>query len=130
MNSSAIGARTEGIVLGALIRQGRKILLPFGDGNAYDMALDDDGRLVRVQCKTASYQSGCVVFDTCRQRRDLSRMSYRGLVDAFGVYCPPLDAVYLVPVGDVGEREGRLRVEPTRNNQASGIRWAKEYQIT
>jgi hypothetical protein len=129
MNSSTVGSRTEGIVLAALIRQGRRILLPFGDGNPYDLALDEAGALVRVQCKTATYACGCVVFDTSSRRRDLTRVSYRGRVDMFGVYCPPLDTVYLVPVSDVGQREGRLRVEPARNNQASGIRWAQQYEL-
>lgn len=129
-NTSSIGSRTEGIILAALIRAGKTILLPFGDGHRYDLAIDDQGRLVRVQCKTAGFRNGVITFHGSSQRRDLSRIGYRGDADVFGVYCPPLDKVYIVPVSDVYENEGRLRIAPTRNNQASRIRWASDYELT
>ncbi|HEX6228372.1 MAG TPA: group I intron-associated PD-(D/E)XK endonuclease, partial [Solirubrobacterales bacterium] len=51
------------------------------------------------------------------------------LADIFGVYFPPTEAVYLVPLDAVAESEGRLRIEPTLNNQRLGIRYAKDFQI-
>jgi PD-(D/E)XK endonuclease len=46
------------------------------------------------------------------------------------VYCPDTDAVYLVPIKDVGPRTSAyLRVEPAKNNQAKGVRWAADYQV-
>ena len=48
-------------------------------------------------------------------------------VDYFGVYCPDTDAVYLVPITDVPDRGACLRVKPTKNNQAKGVRWAMDY---
>jgi hypothetical protein len=89
-------------VLAALLRAEKRVLLPFGGGHRYDLAIDEAGQLVRVQCKTAVYQFGCVIFNSHSQRRDNSRMGYRGFADVFGVYCPPLDKVYLVPVEDEG----------------------------
>jgi hypothetical protein len=129
MNSSAIGSQTEGIVLAALLRAGKTVLLPFGGAQRYDLALDEAGRLVRVQCKTARYLQGCIIFDTNSHRRDHSKMGYKGFADLFGVYCPVLDKVYLVPVHDVGQVEGRLRVDPTKNNQAKLVRWAEQYEV-
>ena len=55
--------------------------------------------------------------------------SYAGLADVFGVYFPPLHAVYLVPIDSVGRSEGRLRLEPARNNQRRRIRFAADYEI-
>lgn len=129
VNSTEIGNRTEGVILAALLRAGRRVLLPFGGGGRYDLALDDGGQLVRVQCKTAVYQQGCVVFNTNSHKRDHTRMGYRGDADLFGVWCPALDKIYLVPVKDVNEREGRLRVDPSRNNQARRVRWAQQYEL-
>jgi hypothetical protein len=127
-DSSSIGRRTEGIVLGALMRAGKKVLLPFGDGHRYDLALDEGGTLVRVQCKTARYRDGRIVFNTRSMRRDNSSHYYAGDADFFGVYAPYTDKVYLIPVGDV-RSEGNLRVEPTKNNQQTGVRLAQQYEI-
>jgi hypothetical protein len=46
------------------------------------------------------------------------------------VYCRDTDAVYLVPIKDVGPRtSANLRVEPAKNNQAKGVRWAMDYEV-
>jgi hypothetical protein len=37
--------------------------------------------------------------------------------------------VYLVPIDGVAEFEGRLRLDPTRNNQKRGIRFAADFEI-
>jgi hypothetical protein len=36
---------------------------------------------------------------------------------------------YLVPITDVPDRGACLRVKPTKNNQAKGVRWAKDYVL-
>lgn len=57
------------------------------------------------------------------------RTSYQGRAELFGVWCPELDTVYLVPVKSVpGGTDAHLRVSPTKNNQETGIRWAKDYE--
>lgn len=131
MNTSDLGSRTEGIVLAALLRVGKRVLLPFGGGVPYDLVIDEgSGVFVRVQCKTAVYQGGCVLFRAHTLKRNNTQVGYRGIADVFGVYCPALDKIYIVPVDDVNDREGRLRVDPTRNNQAQKIRWAAQYELT
>jgi hypothetical protein len=40
-----------------------------------------------------------------------------------------LDEVFIVPIDDVGTRGCHLRLEPTRNSQAAGIRWAEPYRL-
>jgi hypothetical protein len=129
MNTSAIGSQTEGIVLAAILRAGKQVLLPFNGAQRYDLVVDENGQFMRVQCKTAVYEGGCVVFNSAGKRRDGTRVGYLGDADLFGVYCPALDQVYLVPVGDVKQIEGRLRVTPTRNGQARGVRWASQYLL-
>lgn len=129
MDTSAIGNQTEGVVLAALIKAGKVVLLPFGGGHRYDIAVDDGGRLVRVQCKTAFYKKGCVIFNSCSRYRGGGNHHYQGDADVFGVYSAHTGQVYLVPVDEVGANQVVLRVEPTKNNQESGVRWADQYLV-
>jgi hypothetical protein len=58
------------------------------------------------------------------------RRDYEGQIDDFAVYCPELGSVYLIPIEDVPTRAlGTLRVAPTRNGQAKGVRLAAAYEI-
>jgi PD-(D/E)XK endonuclease len=126
---SAVGARAELAVATGLVRGGFDVFTPFFNAHArIDLVAVGAGGLLRVQVKTARRGSGFLCFATCshtgRQQHD-----YRGQVDAFGVYSPELNSVYLVPVNDVPLRRCHLRLEPSRNNQASKIRWAADYLI-
>lgn len=56
------------------------------------------------------------------------RRPYFGLAHIFGVYFPPTRSIYLVPL-DVAGYHGWLRLEPTRNNQQKGIRFAADFEI-
>jgi PD-(D/E)XK nuclease superfamily protein len=89
-------------VLSALLQAGQRPLLPFGDGHPYDLALDQDGELRRIQCKTGRLVRGSVVFATTRYAGRKHRMYQDCEIDYLGVHCPGTDAVYLVPISDVG----------------------------
>jgi len=129
-DTSSIGNKTEAIVLTALVHAGYSTLLPFGGGHPYDIALDVDGRFLRVQCKTGRLlREGVVFFPTASWCRNMSYRSYRGDVDLFGVYCAGTGQVYLVPIADVPERAASLRIVAPKNGQTRGIRWAKDYLI-
>lgn len=132
-----VGDRTTAIVLARLLQVYPLVLLPFGENQRYDLVIDDHGRYTRVQCKTGRLRDGAIRFHTCsvtyhhpNNRGTLYyRHDYRDAADLFGVYCPENDKVYLVPVDAVGAVEGFLRIDPTRNNQAKKIRWAKDYEV-
>jgi hypothetical protein len=122
--------KTEAMVLAALVRAGYRPLIPFGGGHPYDIALDEGGKLARVQCKTGRLlKEGVVFFPAASWCRNLSYRSYRGDVDLFGVYCAETEQVYLVPIEDVPEKAASLRVVPPKNGQTRGVRWAKDYVI-
>jgi hypothetical protein len=135
MNKSQTGHRTLVKVMTALVNLDKALYVPFGDHGRVDLIYEEeDGRLVRVQCKTAWVAKGCLVFPTTSvdsrsvKGRTLRR-GYRGEADLFGVYCPVLNRVYLIPVEDVPQGEARLRLTPPKNNQKKKIRWAAEYEI-
>ena len=56
-------------------------------------------------------------------------MSYRGRADLFAVLNPEDDKVYLIPVEEVGVTDVSLRLAPTLNGQAQGVRWAEFYLL-
>ncbi|MEY2433798.1 MAG: hypothetical protein QOC92_3523 [Acidimicrobiaceae bacterium] len=127
---SEVGARAELEVAAGLIRSGRRVYLPLlaADGRV-DLIFDDpEHGLVRAQCKTGRVSGGVLTFKVCSNTRNVPR-DYRGEIDVFAVYSPQLDEVFVVPVDDVATRGCHLRLEPTRNNQAAGIRWAEPYRL-
>jgi hypothetical protein len=94
-----------------------------------DLIYEDPERgLTRAQCKAGRAVSGVLTFKVCSNTRNEPR-DYRGQIDVFAVYSAQLDAVFIVPVEDVGTRLCHLRLEPTRNNQTMGIRWAETYRL-
>jgi PD-(D/E)XK endonuclease len=135
VRSRAVTSRTSGnpgeaAVLGALVKRGFDVLVPFGDGHPYDLVVHvARGTFLRVQCKTAWSRGGCLVFRCHMTDHGRGPLPYGGLADIFGVYFPPRDSVYLVPVDAIAESEGRLRLEPARNNQRRRIRLAADFEL-
>jgi hypothetical protein len=125
------GTRSEGVVLGALLKLGRTVLVPYGSTASYDLVIEENRNFVRIQVKTGWLRRGVVCFNACSQPRGGLRRSYRGLADLFAVYAPELDEVFLVPVDAVHEGSGaRLRLDPPRNGQRKRIIWAEPFRLT
>lgn len=108
--------------------------IPFGDNQRYDLILEDGDKLLKVQCKMGRLINGVISFMVSSNRRKTKEhgwgwVSYQGQIDLFGVYCPQVEASYLVPIEDVKNSSAYLRLEPPRNNQVKGIRWAATYQL-
>ncbi len=99
INPTARGKRSEAKILSELVEAGKSVLIPWGE-ERYDLALDEGGRLVRIQCKTGILRGGCVDFKTCVAdiRRPLGDGGYHGQIEAFAVYCPQTNKSYLVPI--------------------------------
>jgi hypothetical protein len=93
-----------------------------------DLIYEDQGELVRVQCKTSRVTDSVLVFRTCSNTRNIPR-DYAGQIDVFGVYAPVQNLVYLVPVAGSPKGYGSLRIAPTRNGQRKGVWWADDYLL-
>jgi hypothetical protein len=52
---------------------------------------------------------------------------YTDEIDYFGVYCPDVDATYLIPISELPVQQGMLRVEPAKNGQLRKMRWADQF---
>jgi hypothetical protein len=127
---SEVGSRAELEVAAALVRSGRRVYVPLlaPDGRIDLIYEDSEQGLLRAQCKTGRVVRSVLTFKVCSNTRNSPR-DYRGEVDVFGVYSPELDTVFVVPVNHVATRLCHLRLEPPKNNQAVGIRWADMYRL-
>ncbi|HYE16255.1 MAG TPA: group I intron-associated PD-(D/E)XK endonuclease [Pyrinomonadaceae bacterium] len=130
MSTNNVGNISEAAVLGAYMRAGFYVSVPFGNGCAYDLIVDTGERLLKVQVKTGWLCKGCLLFKGRRRIRDSKQNGMRkyrkGEVDYFAVYYPPAGAIYVVPLGVMGV-DGCLRLEPVLNGQQKFIRWAADY---
>ena len=128
VSTIAKGNAAEAAVVHALETAGIVTLLPFGGGCPFDVAaLLPDDRLLRIQVKCGRVRNRCVIFNTHATDHGRGRLHYRGRADLIGVYVAELDAIFIVDVHEIPVAAGRLRLEPTRNNQQLGVRYAEDY---
>lgn len=113
------------------LKQGATVLTPVGHAHRYDLVVEKDGVFTRVQCKHGRIKNGGVIFNTCssQHERGRGRTDYRGSADIFAVGCTDTNKLYVIPVDDVGCTAVCLRLEPTKNNQSKGVRWASSYEV-
>src|SRR5205085_1552655 len=130
-----IGDRSTLAIILALREAGYRVLLPFGENTRYDLAIEADGVLQRVQCKTGHLENGAVFFRTSSSyyhhpNPSVPAKHYLGQVDCFAVYCRATSGVYLVPIADLSPQwQGALRIDPPRNNQRRRVRFAAGYEV-
>lgn len=134
LTPSQKGAAAEAAIASAAIQLGLTVLRPLCEGRRYDLVIDLEPALLRVQCKLARHLGGALAI-----RLQTSRYTPGGYVvtsytqseiDAVCAYSPELHRCFLMPIAKVANRrEIRLRLGPTKNNQARGIKWARDYTL-
>ena len=134
LSTNRKGAIAEIEVARAAVRAGIPVWTPLLEHGRADVALEIDGRILRVQCKWGRLEDGVV-----KARIGTSRLTPQGYVrttytaeevDAVAIYCPSLEKSYLLPISLVaGQTYIHLRVEPSKNNQSLGLKWAAQYEF-
>jgi hypothetical protein len=134
LSSSRKGAAAEAEIAAALIRLDLLVLRPACEGGRYDLAIDTGREILRVQCKWAP-RRGDVLTVRCVTSRHTPRGYLRSTysadeIDAIALYAPDTDGCYLIPVAESqGHKALSLRIGPTRNHQATHVRWARDYEL-
>jgi PD-(D/E)XK endonuclease len=86
-----------------------------------------------VQCKTGRLRQGVIRFNTVSTRVNTVRTYIAPYaaeqIDLFLIYCPEMERVYALNIGEAASSNGRLRVDPAANGQAKGIRWAADHEL-
>jgi hypothetical protein len=135
LTPSQKGAAAEAAITAALIQLGLVVLRPLCEGSRYDLIVDLEPQLLRVQCKLARRIRGVIAV-----RAETSRFTPNGYVrkpyspaeiDAIAAYTPELQATFLIPIASISACRNTvsLRLVPTRNNQARNVRWARDYRL-
>jgi hypothetical protein len=129
-----LGDTAELAVALDLRRRGYRVAFPYGEDCDYDLVLDRNGRLERVQVKYTR-SDGNVIVVRCRsqsltngkvratKRYTVETIEWLAVYDATSACC------FYVPSAELahGRAELRLRVTAARNGQRRGIREAARY---
>lgn len=123
------GDKTEAIILAELIKKGYNVSIPFGENQRYDLIIDMNGVLERIQCKTGRVENGYVRFNTSSSTHN-KRTNYKNQIEAFIVYCFELDKLYYIPIDKATVSDMRLRfIKPKHHGGMNTINWASEYEF-
>ena len=105
-------------------------MVPLTEHEAFDFVAYRDGRFLRVQAKYRAATKGVILFpmSTCWADRHGVHTTPidRTSIDLLCIYCPESESCYSIdPAG--APKTVTLRLDPVRNNQAKGVRWAKDF---
>ena len=133
LNSKQKGNLTELQCLTSFYEQGCHVSLPYGENSRYDMIVDVNGKLLKVQVKTASLRKedeNAIEF-SCRS----TRVNSQGIIsnkytpdeiDYFATFWKGI--CYLIPVTECSVSK-TLRFAPPKSGQIKGISFAKDYEL-
>ena len=111
----------ESAVITELLKREFKILKPIGDRLPYDLAIDIDGRLIKVQVKSAWFYKGAYKVDTRMtktNRRKMIRKHYtRNDFDFAIIYIQDLNVFYIMPVGAFSSYKSEISLVETTKRQ-------------
>jgi hypothetical protein len=124
------GMVAELAIMAEAAKRGYRILVPFGEDCPYDIVVERNGKLERVQCKYTE-SKGQFVEVRCQCTNNWVTTRYTPTdVDWIAIYDHSTGASYFVP-SELLTPNGRaimhLRLTPPANNQVRGIRWASEF---
>ena len=128
--TTAKGELGEAMVLADLQRQGHGVAIPWGHDLPFDLIVvrKETGALEKVQCKYTE-SDGKVIHARITSNSVWVRHTYtRDEVDWIAVYSATTHKCFYVPASEWdGQAMVNLRLAPTANGQAKGIRFANEF---
>lgn len=127
MHKKTKGAIAEFYVCADLMKQGWRVLLPYGENNRYDVVAEKEGRFVRIQVKYTTPKNG-KMYVNCQSSNNWSVESYTSAqIDVIAAFNPRDHHVYYVPVGEICKTSMSLRLDPPKNGQKKKVRYAKNF---
>lgn len=125
------GAITELQCATYLMNLGYPVSTPIGDLCQYDLIVDINHKLYKIQCKTGKSDDDTITIEcttNINTRTRLETMSYsKDDVDFFATYDD--GTCYLIPFQE-NKRSFHLRKTQTKNNQTTAIHWASDYEAS
>lgn len=128
-----IGEQTELQVLFAARELGINVSIPWGDGLRYDQVWDVNGKLLRIQIKTAKeIDEGTAITFPCKSTnrihgKSVSQRYTPEEVDAIVTIYK--NQLYYVPIEETTSTDKKLRFSLPKNKQFTNINWAVDYRV-
>ena len=134
MDTKKKGNLTELKCLAAFMENECGVSIPYGDNSKYDFIADVNGKLLKIQVKTASpidEEVNGIKF-SCRTThlncKGITNLKYsKDDIDYFATYWN--HKCYLIPITECSTQK-TLRFSPPKNGQLSGITFAKDYELS
>jgi hypothetical protein len=82
----------------------------------YDFIADVDGKLKKIQCKSAYHTDGYTKVDLRCNNGDRRRAYNSDEIDAFCIYNPEVDECYLLWIGEAPNTEAERKLSSWRNH--------------
>lgn len=111
------------------IKNGYEVSLPLGDYCAYDLIVLKDNKVFKIQVKSCEkIIDGKINFNLTSANYYCNKQYTLEDCDYFYLFCYENEQSYLLKNINIENNRGiTLRIEPTKNNQIKGIKFAKDY---
>ncbi len=130
------GAVAELAIAARAAALGMGVLWPMIEHGRYDLALEVEDHIARIQCKWGRLCGDVIKISFTTSRHTPVNGYVRGKygideIDAVVTYCGELETCYLIPIEQVAGRSTfHLRLEPAKNNQRAAVNFAAEYEFS
>lgn len=119
----------QAMIMADALRRGYKVALPLGEDWRYDLIIEKEGKLLRLQCKYVESSRG-VVKVRCETHDGRNYYKYKQEdLDYIAVYDKITDKCYYIKCSYLGKGRGSLslRTTKTKNGQVKGILKAEDF---
>ncbi|MEK9165596.1 MAG: group I intron-associated PD-(D/E)XK endonuclease [Patescibacteria group bacterium] len=111
----------ESAVATELLKRGFKVLKPLGDRLPYDLAIDINGKLLRIQVKSAWFYRGAYKVDSrltkTNRRRMLRKYYNKNDFDFAIIYIQDLNIFYIMPQPVFSDYKSEISLVETTKRQ-------------
>lgn len=118
------------MVIADVKKRGYKIALPMGEDWPFDLIVQRDNKLERIQCKYTE-SDGAVIKAKCGSTSGYVNYKYTAEhIDWIAVYDKTTDKCYYIDAHELGEGKNHmfLRLTPTKSGRVK-VTWAKDYEL-
>ncbi|MAG26116.1 hypothetical protein CMI47_11155 [Candidatus Pacearchaeota archaeon] len=133
MNTKQKGDISVANILASILEYDIPVCVPWGDCQPYDLIVDMNGELLKIQCKTGRLSQECLRFPvhsiTTKNGKPIHRSYKKCEVDFFMIYFPDNGKVYCIPHRQVGKDSVFLRLHKPKNNQQKKVKMAQDFEF-